>query len=381
MQVCGSAAAGRRLAFAATALGSTSGEFLMSVAATSQDLRWPNQQEADFLIEDFRFASGETLPELKLHYVTIGTPQRNAAGEITNGVLLIHNTSGGSRNWLTPGLAGELFGPGQPLDAARNFLVIPDSIGFGGSSKPSDGLRGKFPHYRYRDAVEAQYRLVTEAIGLKHLRMIVGISMGGMHAWMWGERYPDFMDALVPIASQPSAISGRNWIQRRVIIEAIRRDPEWNGGMYDKNPSNYVYVTPFTALMTGGVERIQDMAPTREKGDEFYYNAVEQAKKGDANNQLYALESIMDYDPSKDLEKIVARVLAINFADDAVNPPELGILEAAMKRIRNGKFVLVPAGRDTHGHYTTLRAAVWKSYLADFVRELDEARTGSAGRP
>jgi homoserine O-acetyltransferase len=343
-------------------------------SAASTEPQWPNQREGDFFIKDFRFGSGETLAELKLHYVTIGTPRKNAAGDVENAVLLIHNTSGGSKNWMTPGLAGELFGAGQPLDASRYFLVIPDSIGFGGSSKPSDGLKGKFPHYRYRDAIEAQHRLVTEGLGIKHLRMIVGISMGGMHAWMWGELYPDFMDGLVPIASQPSAISGRNWIQRRVIIEAIRRDPEWNGGMYEKNPSNYVYVTPFTALMTGSVVRIQEAAPSREKGDAFYFNAVEQAKKGDANDQLYALESIMDYDPSKDLEKIKAKVLAINFADDAVNPPELDILEPAMKRIRDGKFVLVPPGKDTHGHYTNLRAGVWKSYLADFIKELESAR-------
>ncbi len=343
----------------------------MSMPATSSEFLWPNQREADFVIENYRFGSGETLPKLNLHYVCIGTPKTNAVGEVTNAVLLIHNTSGGSKNWLAPGLAGELFGPGQPLDASRYFLVIPDSIGFGGSSKPSDGLRGKFPHYRYRDAVDAQYRLVTEGLGLKHLRMVVGISMGGMHAWMWGELYPDFMDALVPIASQPSAISGRNWIQRRVIIEAIRRDPEWNGGDYEKNPSNYVYVTPFTALMTESVVRIQEMAPTREKGDEFYHRVVEQAKKGDANDQLYALESIMDYDPSKDLQKITAKVLAINFADDAVNPPELDILEPAMRRIPNARCVIVPPSKETHGHYTNLRASVWKHYLADFVKELE----------
>jgi len=334
-------------------------------------MSWPNQREDNFILTDFRFASGETLPELRLHYVTLGTPRRNAAGSITNGVVLLHGTSGSSASWLQATLGGELFAKGQPLDAAQYFIVIPDGIGAGGSSKPSDGLRAKFPHYRYRDAVEAQYRLVTEGLGIRHLRMVLGTSMGGMQTWMWGEMYPTFMDGLVPIASQPIAISGRNWITRRIRIEAIRNDPEWNGGNYDRNPTRYVYTLPLAQLMTENVVRLQDMAPTRESADAFYQKLVGDARRNDANNVLYATEAVMDYDPSKDLETIRARLLAINFADDALNPPELNVLEPAIRRIPNAKHVLIPAGPDTHGHFTYMRAAMWKRHLAEFMRTLE----------
>ena len=201
---------------------------------------WPNQHEGDFLIKDFRFNSGETIAELQLHYTTLGTPKRNAAGEIVNGVILLHGTGGTGKNWLMPSLADELFGTGQPLDAGQYFIVLPDGIGRGGSSKPSDGLRAGFPHYRYRDIIETEYRLLTEGLNVRHLRLVLGSSMGGMHTWMWGEMYPDLMDGLVPIASQPIAISGRNWISRRIAIEAIRNDPDWNNGNYLKNPTHYV---------------------------------------------------------------------------------------------------------------------------------------------
>jgi homoserine O-acetyltransferase/O-succinyltransferase len=335
------------------------------------ETKWPNFLRGDFWIDAFEFNSGEKLSKLKIHYITLGTPIRNAAGQITNAVLLLHNTSGASSNWLLPSVADELFNPSQPLDASRYFLIIPDSIGFGKSSKPSDGLRRRFPRYRYTDAVAAQYRLVTEELGIEHLRMVIGMSMGGMHAWVWAETHPTFMDAIVPIASQPSAMSGRNWIQRRVIIEAIRRDPEWNDGDYQQNPSGYIYVTPFTTLMTSSVVRLQELAPTREAADQFYERAVEQAKRRDANDWLYALESSMDYDPAPLLESIRARVLAINFADDPTNPPELGILEQAVRRIRDARYVIVPASERTVGHYTVLDAAIWKSHLADFISNLE----------
>jgi homoserine O-acetyltransferase/O-succinyltransferase len=331
---------------------------------------WPNQREADFLMKDFRFGSGETLPELRMHYVTLGTPKRNAAGEITNGVLLLHGTSGSSSAWLGPSLANGLFARGEPLDAMEYFVIIPDSIGAGRSSKPSDGLRGKFPHYRYRDAVTAQHRLVTEGLGIRRLRLVLGTSMGGMHTWMWGEMFPDAMDGLVPIASQPIGISGRNWINRRIRIDAIRNDPGWNGGNYDRNPTTYVYTLPLSAMTTESVVRIQEMAPTREDADALYYKLVEDARKNDANNQLYAIEAVMDYDPSHELEKITARLLAINFADDEVNPPELNVLEPAIARIRHARHVIVPPNRETHGHYSYLRAALWKSHLAEFMKGL-----------
>jgi homoserine O-acetyltransferase len=332
---------------------------------------WPNQREADFTLKDYRFESGETLPELRLHYTVLGTPHKNASGEIDNAVILLHGTSGTGKNWLMPSLANELFGPGQPIDAARHFIILPDGVGRGGSSKPSDGLRAKFPHYRYRDIIDSEYRLVTEGLGIKHLRLVLGSSMGGMHCWMWGEMYPGFMDALVPIASQPIEISGRNWISRRIAIEAIRNDPDWNGGNYTTKPTHYIRTAPFSALMTENVVRIQEMAGTQEAADELYRNRVAEIAKGDANDQLWATEAVMGYNPAPELGKITARLLAINFADDEVNPPELGVVEPAIAKIKGAKFVLVPAGPETHGHFTHLRAAIWKPHLAAFLKQLD----------
>ena len=332
--------------------------------------QWPNQRDGDVVLKDFRFGSGEVLPKLKLHYVTLGTAKRNAAGEVVNGVLLLHGTGGTSQSWLLPTLADELFGSGAPLDAERFYIVIPDGIGRGGSSKPSDGLRMKFPRYRYVDMVIATHRLLTEHLGVNHLRLVMGTSMGGMHTWMWGEMYPDFMDGLVPVASQPSAISGRNWMARRIAIEAIRNDPDWNGGNYEKNPTHYVHTAPFGALMTQSAEHLQQVAPSREAGDALYRKMVEEASKSDANNVLYATEAVMDYDPSKDVGKIKAKLLAINSADDEINPPELGVVEPAIKRIPGARFVLIPASDKTNGHFTYFLAAQWRQHLADFMKEL-----------
>ena len=343
---------------------------VLAQTAKETETNWPNQREGDFIIKDYRFASGETLPELKIHYTTLGTAKRNAAGEIVNGVLLLHGTSATGKNWLIPSLADELFGPGQPLDASQYFIVLPDGIGRGGSSKPSDGLRAKFPHYRYHDIVESEHRMLTEGLNVRRLRLVLGSSMGGMHTWLWGETYPDLMDALVPLASQPIPISGRNWISRRVAIEAIRNDPDWHDGNYEKNPTRWVHTAPFSSLLTEGVGRLQEMAPTREAGDALYRQMVERARTSDANDRLYQIEAVMDYDPSKDLEKIKARLLAINFADDAVNPPELDVLEPAIRRIPNAKYVIVPRSPHTHGHFSHLRAALWKSHLIAFMKEL-----------
>jgi homoserine O-acetyltransferase/O-succinyltransferase len=327
----------------------------------------PNLREGDFLIQDFRFRSGQTLPELRQHFITLGTPQKNAAGEIENAVLLIHNTTGTAKTWLEPGLGGELFGPGQPFDAALHYIVIPDCIGFGQSSKPSDGLRGRFPNYRLHDIAVAQHRLVTEGLGIPRLKLVMGLSLGGMLTWLLGGMYPDFMDALVPVASQPGPMSGRNWIQRRINVEAIRNDPEWNGGDYDRQPSNWARVAPLSALMTQSVVRIQEMAPTREQGDALYKQFVERATKGDANNRLFQIEATMDYDPTPFLEGIKARLLAINFADDAINPPELGVVEPAIARIPGAHYLLVSAGPQSQGHYSSMRAALWKQHLAEFL--------------
>jgi homoserine O-acetyltransferase len=325
-------------------------------------------QEADFIISNFAFASGETLPELRQHYLTHGTPRRDAAGRIVNAVLLLHNTTGSAREWLGPGLGGELFGPGQPLDATQWFLVMPDCVGFGGSSKPSDGLRARFPRYRYHDMVAAQHRLVTEGLGIDRLRLVLGLSMGGMLTWLWGGTHPGMMDGLVPLASQPGPMSGRNWIQRRMAIEAIRSDPDWNGGDYATQPTRYT-LTPFGGLLTQSVVRIQEQAPTRAAADALYAQMVERARKGDANDRLYQLEASMDYDPTPLLERIAAPLLAINFADDMLNPPELGVMGAAMPRVRRGRHLLVPAGPQSRGHVTALQAAQWKQHLADFMQE------------
>ncbi|HYM72282.1 MAG TPA: alpha/beta fold hydrolase [Stellaceae bacterium] len=339
--------------------------------------RWLNYHEADFILKDYRLASGEVLPELKLHYRTIGVPQRNAAGKIVNGVLLLQGNTGTGENWLRPSLADELYGPGQPLDARDYFIIMQDAIGRGGSSKPSDGLKGNFPHYRYRDMVDSGYRLITEGLGVAHLRLVIGSSMGGMHAWMWAEAYPDLMDGVVPISCQPVEISGRNWLGRRAAAEAIRNDPDWNDGFYDRNPRHYIY----SAAGNFGVEsptRIQEMAPTLAAADALYERRLAEAAKGDANNQLWAIEAIRDYNPEPDLDKIKAKVLLINDAEDHANPPELGTVERAMKRVKNGRYVLIPAGPDTHGHFSHFFAKLWKPYLIEFMATLGPARAEAA---
>jgi homoserine O-acetyltransferase/O-succinyltransferase len=345
---------------------------LFAASAVSAQTQWPNQQAGDYVIKDFRFASGETIAELKLHYVTLGTAKRDAAGAIVNGVVLLHGTSGSGADWLRPSLADELFKAGQPLDAAKYFIVIPTAIGRAGSSKPSDGLKAKFPHYRYHDIVTAEHRLVTEHLNVKHLRLVLGSSMGGMHSWMWGYMYPDLMDAVVPIASQPIQVSGKNWYQRRLAIEAIKHDPDWNGGNYTKNPTNYAYTAVAGFVQTENIIQIQKMAPTQAAADALYFKQVEAAKQRDANDVLWGIEAVMDYDPAPHLDKIKAKLLAINFGDDGTNAPELGTLQDGIKKVKNGRYVIVPGTAETHGHFTHLRAAFWKEHLAKFMTEIEE---------
>jgi homoserine O-acetyltransferase len=327
----------------------------------------PNQKEDTFVAKNFKFQSGETFPELKLHYITVGTPHKNAQGDIDNAVLLLHGTTGTGKNYLAPNMASQLYGPGQPLDATKFYLIMPDGLGRGGSSKPSDGLRTKFPHYGYTDVVEGQYILVTEGLGIKHLKLIVGTSMGGMQGWMWGERHPDFMDFIMPIASQPVEVSGRNMLWRRLAIEAIRDDPDWNNGDYTKQPSHFEHFLPIFQIMTESPVRLQEQAPTRAKANELYDGFINNFTKVDANDYLYWVESSYDYNPQPDLDKIKARLLAVNFADDELNPPELGIMEREVPRIRNGRFVLVPAGDKTRGHMTLTQAGVWKNYVTELL--------------
>ena len=328
---------------------------------------YAGQKEGDFVLKDFRFEGGATLPEVKLHYTTLGTPHKNGKGEIDNAVLLLHGTTGTGKSFLAPSLGGELFGPGQPLDASQYYLILPDGLGRGGSSKPSDGLRTKFPHYGYGDVVTGQYRLVREGLGVKHLRMVLGTSMGGMHAWMWGERYPDAMDALLPIACLPVEISGRNMLWRRIVIESIKADPDWNGGNYVRQPTHYTRVLPLFNIMTDSASRLQEQAPTRAKAAELYDSLIAGAAKLDANDYLYWYESSYDYDPEAQLGKIKAKVLAVNFSDDELNPPELGVMEREIPRIKQARFVTLPPTSGGRGHQTLTLAALWKRYVVELL--------------
>ena len=306
--------------------------------------------EMSWVARDFRFHTGEVLPELRLHCTTVG----DASGEP---VLILHGTTGSGSGLLAPAFGGDLFGPGQPLDASRYFVMLPDAIGHGKSSKPSDGMRARFPRYNYDDMVAAQYRLVTEGLGIRHVRLVLGNSMGGMHTWSWGSTHSDFMDALVPMASHPSAMSGRNWIMRRMITDAIRNDPEWNNGNYTRQPGAFRVANVFYGIATsGGTLAYQKLASTREKADKLLDDRLAAPFTADANDTLYQWDASRDYDPSPGLERIEATLLAINSADDERNPPETGIMERELKRVKNGKLYLIPASDETRGHGTTCLA-------------------------
>ena len=333
-----------------------------TVTPSPADAAYPAPREGDWVVRDFRFHTGEVLPELRLHYTTIGA----ASGEP---VLILHGTGGAGAQFVSRTFADELFGPGQPLDATRYFIILPDAIGHGGSSKPSDGMRASFPRYNYDDMVAAQYRLLTEHLGVRHVRLVLGQSMGGMHTWMWGQMHPGFMDALVPMASNPWAMSGRDWMLRRMVIDAIRNDPEWLGGNYEKQPSAFKRAQVFFAIATaGGASALHRLTPTRGEADAELDLRLEMPSQADANDVLYQTESARDYDPGPNLEKTTARVLAINSADDERNPPELGVMEAAMKRLQDGRYVLLPVTRESRGHGTTVLARLWKQHLADWLQ-------------
>jgi homoserine O-acetyltransferase len=333
----------------------------------------PPPKEADYVIRNFRFASGETLPELRMHYRTYGAPQKDAGGIVRNAVLVMHGTGGSGAQFVRAAFSGTLFEPGQLLDASRYFIILPDDIGHGRSSKPSDGLHARFPHYRYRDMIEAEYRLVTEGLGVNHLRLVMGTSMGGMHTWLWGETYPDFMDALMPLASLPTQISGRNRFWRRAAIEAIRQDPEWKNGDYTAQPQGLRTAAALLWLVGSNPIIRQRQAPTLAEADKAFDDYVTNyIRTGDANDILYALESSSDYDPGPGLERITAPLLAINSADDLVNPPELGILEREIHRVPHGRAIVVPLGDRTVGHGTHTVAVVWKQYLEELLRTTEK---------
>jgi homoserine O-acetyltransferase/O-succinyltransferase len=323
---------------------------------------YPAPQEGSWVVRDFKFHTGEVLPELRLHYTTVGAPGGAP-------VLLLHGTNGSGTGLLNPGFAGELFGPGQPLDASRYYIILPDAIGTGKSSKPSDGLRTKFPKYNYVDMVEGQYRLVREHLGVRHLRLVLGNSMGGMQTWIWAQRYPGFMDIAVPMASLPVEMSGRNWMTRRMIIDMIRSDPAYMEGNYTKQPPSLQFASIYFGIATnGGNQGLYKAAPTRDKADQLIAQRFAAPFRGDANDHLYQWDSSRDYNPSPGLERIQAVLLAINSADDERNPPELGVMDREMKRVKNGRVFLIPGSEDTSGHGTTGRARFWKDELARLLQ-------------
>jgi len=323
---------------------------------------YPAPKQGDFIARDFKFHTGETMPELRLHYTTVG----ESTGQP---VLVLHGSGGSAASMLTPTFAGELFGPGQPLDASKYYIIIPDSIGHGKSSKPSDGMKTAFPKYNYEDMVDAQYRLVREGLGLSHLRLVIGNSMGGMHTWIWAGKYPDFMDALVPMAAQPTEMAARNWMLRRMMIETIRNDPDYNGGNYTTQPRMMKYAVAAYGIATaGGTLAYQALAPTAEKADKMVDDRLATPVTADANDFIYQWQASRDYNPSAGLERIGAALLAINAADDERNPPETGVTLAAMKRVKNGNLYLIPASAETRGHLTTGNAAFYKQPLRELLQ-------------
>jgi homoserine O-acetyltransferase/O-succinyltransferase len=322
---------------------------------------YPAPKQGDWIARDFKFHTGKTMPEMRLHYTTVGEPSGQP-------VLVLHGSGGSAATMLTPTFAGELFGPGQPLDAAKYYIIIPDGIGHGKSSKPSDGMKTAFPKYDYTDMVDAQYRLVTEGLGVKHLRLVIGNSMGGMHTWIWGVRYPHLMDALVPMAAQPTDMAARNWMLRRMMLETIRNDPDYNGGNYTAPPRMMKYaIAAFGIASAGGTLGYQTLAPTAAKADKMVDERLAAPITADANDFVYQWEASHDYNPSPGLEKIEATLLAINAADDERNPPETGVTDAAMKRIKNGKLYLIPASTETRGHLTTGNAKFYLQPLQELL--------------
>jgi homoserine O-acetyltransferase/O-succinyltransferase len=331
------------------------------------------QTESEFIIKDFHLNSGEVLPELRLHYVTLGAPHRNSSREIDNAVLLLHSTGSDTTEFFEPAFSGPLYGPGQPFDLTKFYLIIPDAIGHGKSSKPSDGMRAHFPHYGYEDIVTAQHRLVTESLGVTHLRLVLGVSMGGMQTWLWGERYPEMIDGLFPISSLPVETGGRNRLWRHTVVEAIRKDPEWKNGDYQQQPHGYSRIVPLIAIMVNNPVRQYEQYPTRAAADVWYEQMTQGAyKHADANDRLYQYEASSDYNPDPDLEKIKAKLVLIVFEDDQINSPQFAALDREMPRVKNGRYVLIPAGKQSNGEGNNTDAKLWQPYLRDLLRALTQ---------
>ena len=343
--------------------------FLLITCISFGQASYPEITEGDYLIKDFQFVTGETLPELKLHYTTLGEPKKDANGKTNNVVLIMHGTTGSANSLLTERFAGQLFNPGQLLDSNKYYIILTDAIGHGKSSKPSDGLRMDFPEYTYDDMVKATYQLLTEHLGINHMRLIMGTSMGGMQSWVWGYTYPDFMDALMPLASLPVEIAGRNRMMRKGMIESIKMDPEWNNGNYDDQPINGLKAFTAQLLLTAGnpIQR-QEMAPTRVKADSLWTAMVDRiSTRYDANDVIYQFEASRFYNPSPHLEKIKAPLFAINSADDFINPPELKLMEPNIAKIEKGRYILIPISAETRGHGTHSQPEIWGDYLKELL--------------
>ena len=342
--------------------------FLALSCVTAHAADYPAPKEGDFVVKNFQFKSGERMAELKLHYYTLGTPQKDANGMVRNAVLILHGTGGSGRQFLTPAFGGVLFGAGQLLDARQYFIILPDNVGHGQSSKPSDGLRMRFPHYEYDDMVELQYRLVTQGLALNHLRLVIGTSMGGMHAWLWGEQHPDFMSALMPLASLPVEIAGRNRIMRKMMMDAIRTDPGWSNGEYKTQPRGLVTALDIMFIMGSSALQLQKDAPTRDKADAVLADYISSRIKAlDANDMLYYVDASRNYNPDPQLEKIKVPLTAINTVDDVINPPELQLIEKSIKRIKDAKLYVLSTTFGTRGHGTHSMPAIWQGWLAELL--------------
>jgi homoserine O-acetyltransferase len=344
---------------------------LFSLSAFAQPTTKNQATEDDFLAHGFKFRSGEQLAQLRLHYRTLGKPSRDASGRVTNAVLVLHGTGGSGQQFLSPQFADELFGPGQPLDLSRYFIIAPDGIGHGQSSKPSDGMHAHFPQYDYDDMVYAQHLLLTEGLGIQHLRLIFGTSMGCMHSFVWGETYPDFMDALMPMACLPVQIAGRNRVWRKLLMDAIRDDPDWKDGEYKEEPKQALRTAQALLAIAGSAPLwMQKNLPTQQAADKYVADSIESRIASlDANDLLYQVNASRNYDPSSHLESITVPVMWINSADDFINPPELGIAEKGSKRLKKGAFVLLPINEKTHGHGTHTWAVAWKEYLEQILHQ------------
>jgi homoserine O-acetyltransferase len=348
------------------------GFFTLLVASPLEAQTFP-VSDHEFIVRNFRFRSGDTLPDVRIRYRTIGAPRKDAHGSIDNAVLVLHGSSGDASQVLAPSFTGPLLSTGQPLDAATHYLIFPDNIGNGGSTKPSDGLRARFPKYGYKDMVELQHRLVTQHLGIRRLKLIIGISMGGMQAWLWGVTYPDAVQALIPIAAMPTAIQGRNLLWRTILTHAIRNDPEWNNGNYTKQPAGFLSIMPMFDMLVQSPVRLGESLLTRERATAYLDEVIaETREEDDANNILYRFESSFDFNVEPDLERITAPLLTILFADDELNPPEVGTMERVMARVKSGRMVLVPAGPQTEGHRTQVKSEVWRDHVRAFMNGLPQ---------